>query len=158
MLCECFKILRIISTRPEEGKKKKFLIYLEVMIDRETSDICYCCIYNISDTIQYYPHRPSKAFFFIFSTASNEKNRKPQSRTPLRSKLVWAAIEAMVTFMELYFWSFCSNIMCEFWRRTHKSQLSNSLCTAAPSPQKNIGEGAPSPIFFLRGGERLCTG
>ena len=103
MLCECFKILRIISRRHEEGKKKKFLIYLEVTIDRKTSDICYCCIYNISDTTQYYPHLPSKAcfflFFFIFSAASNEKNRKPQSRAPLRYKLVWAAIETVVTFM-----------------------------------------------------------
>ena len=40
-----------------------------------------------------------KLVFFIFSAASNEKNRKPQSRGPLGYKLVWAAIEAMVTFM-----------------------------------------------------------
>ena len=38
-------------------------------------------------------------FFFIFSAASNEKNRKPQSRAPVGYKLVWAAIETMVTFM-----------------------------------------------------------
>ena len=82
MLCECFKILRIISRRHEKGKKQKFLIYLEVTIDRKTFRICYRCIYNISDTIQYYPHRPSKVFFFIFSAASKEKNRKPQSRAP----------------------------------------------------------------------------
>ena len=37
--------------------------------------------------------------FFIFSAASNEKNKKPQSRAPLGYKLVWATIEAMVTFM-----------------------------------------------------------
>ena len=35
VLCECFQILRIISERTEKGKKNKFLIFLEVKIDRK---------------------------------------------------------------------------------------------------------------------------
>ena len=83
MLCECFKILQIISRRHEKGKKKKFLIYLEVTIDRKTSDICYCCIYNISDTIQYYPHRPSKVFFFFLSSLRHQTRRIENLRAGL---------------------------------------------------------------------------
>ena len=137
----------------------------------KTSDIRFCCFYNISDTIQHYPHRPSKAyfcfcFFFIFSAASNEKNKKPQSRAPLGYKLVWAAIEAMVTFMVQFFSRKRDSILIillqphvRIFKTAHKSQPSNSLCTAAPLPQIKIGKGAPYfSDFFLRGRGRLHTG
>ena len=131
----------------------------------KTSDIRFCCFYNISDTIQHYPHRPSKAYFcfcfcfFIFSAASNEKNKKPQSRAPLGYKLVWAAIEAMVTFMVQFFSRKRDSILIillqphvRIFKTAHKSQPSNILCTAAPLPQIKIGKGAPYfSDFFSEG-------
>ena len=56
-------------------------------MDRKTSDICYCCFYNIRDTIQYYPHSPSKAclFFFFLSSLRHQTKRIEN----LRAGLPW---------------------------------------------------------------------
>ena len=75
MLANALKFYELFSRRLEKGKKNSDI---SGSYDRSKKHLA---IVFVSDTI------PSP-FFFIFSVASNEKNRKPQSGALLRCKLV----------------------------------------------------------------------